>query len=404
MKKIALLLTITAALIYSGCARDNSDDQAPEKTSKREWYDLVKTDTLSNTEMLKQISGFSLPLGSSMVRNTFLYHYVNGSDTLTLSGAVCWPLNIGSCSEIWFESHYFSIRWDQCPSQQAQSGMVLASLRNSIYIGGDYQGLGLSRNLNQPYLNTAMLAEQNINCFKAAITLLKDYGPEIADDYQTYNIGYSLGGAVSMGVAKQVELNQELMELIHLKKTFCGGGPYDQTVYFDYFLDRQDMYLDYPVAFLCAIKSIINSDPSFRRQFDITDCFSDKILENRVLDDLDSGNLDTDQINQTLRAINCNTIQDILSAQALDKDSQVNKAIFKSVKNLDLPAGWIPKLPILVRHSKTDTYVPFVCMEHVMDLWADKTNIVYETIESGQHTDDGITFYMNLAFNKYPLD
>jgi len=404
MKKTVLLLTITAALIYSGCAKDSSDDQAKEKPSKREWYDLVRTDTISNTEMLKQISGFSLPLGNTMIRNTFLYHYVNGTDTLTLSGAVCWPLNINSCSEIWLESHYFSIRWDQCPTQQAQSGMVLAAMRNAIYIGADYQGLGLSRDLYQPYLNTVILAEQNIDCFKAAMTLLKDYGPDLTDDFQTYNVGYSLGGAVSMGMAKQIELDPELKELTHLKKTFSGGGPYNQEVYFNKYLDGQDLYLEYPIAFLCAVKSILNSNPSFRQQFDISDCFSDKILESRVLDDLDSKNYDTDQVNQTLRDNNCNTIEDILSTQALDRNSQINKAIINAVKDLDLTAGWTPKLPILVRHSRTDTYVPFVCMEHVMDTWPDSPNIVYEIIESGQHAEDGVNFYLNLAFNKYPLD
>lgn len=404
MKKTALLFTITAALICSGCSKDNTDDQIPEKPSKREWYNLVNTDTLSNIEMLKEISGFSLPLGTSMVRNVFLYHYVNGFDTLTLSGAVCWPLDISNSSEIWFESHYFTTRWDECPSQRAQSGMVLAAMRNAIYIGADYQGLGLSKDLYQPYLNTVMLARQNIECYKAAMTLLKDYGPEIADDYHTYNVGYSLGGAVSMGIAKQIEHDPELKEQTHLKKTFCGGGPFDQEAYFNHFLDTPSMELDYPIAFLCAVKSIINSCPSFRQQFDIADCFSDKILESRVLDNLDSKNYTTDQINQTLHDINCITIEDILSAQLLDSASQINKAIFKEIEKLDQTEGWTPKLPILVRHSKTDTFVPFVCMEHVMDEWADNPNVTFEIIESGTHKEDGINFYMNLVFNRYPLE
>lgn len=403
MKKAALLFTITA-IIFSGCAKDSSEDKVPDKPSAREWYDLVRTDTLSNTEMLRQISGFSLPLGNPMVRNTFLYHYINGTDTLVLSGAVCWPLNMNSCSEIWLESHFFSTRWNQCPSQQAQPGMVLASMRNSIYIGADYQGLGLSRDLYLPYLNTVMLAEQNIECFKAAMTLLKDYGPGLTDDYRTNNVGYSLGGAVSMGVAKQIELDPELKELTHLKKTFCGGGPYNQEVYFNYFLDRPDLRLDYPIAFLCAVKSIINSNSSVRQQFDISDFFSDKILESRVLDDLDSRNYSTGEVNKTLKDINCNTITDILSAQTLDRNSHVNKVVFQEIQRLDLTSGWTPELPILVRHSRTDTYVPFVCMEHVMDTWPESPGIVYEIIESGEHSEDGTSFYLNLISNKYPLD
>ena len=100
MKRTLLIISINAILMLSGCIKENYDEPVTEKTYQREWYELIKTDTLNNTMMTKEITGYALPIGSTVIRNSFLYHSINGSDTLTLSGVVCWPLDADSCSEI----------------------------------------------------------------------------------------------------------------------------------------------------------------------------------------------------------------------------------------------------------------------------------------------------------------
>ena len=404
MKRLLLILSFTAALTLSGCVSENNDEPVPQTPLTREWYELLKTDTLNNQQMTLEITGYPLPFGSAMVRYSFLYHSLSESDTLTLSGAVCWPLDADRCSEIWLESHYFSVCWNECPSLKSQPGMIISSIRNAISISADYQGLGATRDMLLPYLNTTLLASQNIDCFKAALTLIKDYGPCLAHDYSTYNIGYSLGGAVTMAVAKQIELDPELKKTTHLKKTFCGGGPYDQHAYFNYFLDRPTLELGYPIAFLCAIKSISNSSLSFRQKWSYSDCYSENLLNSGILEALDSKNYNSAQINQMLRSNNCSTIRGILSEQMLDRNSQLNRDIFQEIENLDLTVGWTPRTPILVRHSRTDTYVPFACMESVIANLSDNPVVTCEIIESADHNDDGINFFLNLAFDKYSLE
>ncbi len=404
MKRYLQILLFVTTLLASGCSNDRSDDPVSEKTFKREWYQLVKTDTLTNNAMTQEIIGSTPSLGSTIIRNSFLYHSINGFDTLTLSGAVCWPLGMESCSEIWLESHYFSTCWDECPSQKAEPGMLISSKRNAIYIGADYQGLGLSRNLDLPYFNTVLLANQQIECFKAAMTILKDYGPDIPNDYYTYNVGFSLGGAVSMGAARQIELDSELREFIHLKKTFCGGGPYDQIAYFNHFLKDPGKELDFPIAFLCAIKSIFNSSPSFREKYDYSDCYSEKLMNSSVLQALDSKNHGSGHINNMLREAGCSSLQDILSAGMLDRDSQVHKDVLKETEKLDLTTGWTPRTPILVHHSRTDTYVPFACMESVISRLSDNPNVTVNINDAAQHNEDGTRFYIDLIFNLFPMD
>ena len=406
MKKVIHILSVIISIaMLSGCAKDNQDEPARKEPLKREWYRLVKTDTLSCKKMSDEVLGLTLPLGSAdMVRNTFLYHSTEGSDTLTISGVVCWPLGLERGTEIWLENHYLSARWDQCPSQIAQSGMLISYRRNAIYIAADYQGLGLSRELPHPYLNTILLAKQNIDCFKAAMTFLTDYGPDIADDYKTYNIGYSLGGGAALGVARIIELDPELRELTHLKKTFCGGAPYDQVAYLNHYLANTTKKLDYPIAVLCAIQSIVNSSPSFREKYDYADCFCDKFLNSGILEALDSKSYDSSEINSMLDKAGCKSIENILSAGILDKNSQISKDVFYEVSKLDLTSDWTPRIPILIRQTKNDTYIPFECMESVMKNWGhDNPNVTYQIVSSS-HTEEGKNFYMSLFFGSYSLD
>lgn len=404
MKRL-LFITVIATLILAGCTNDNTDESAPVKPFKREWYRIVNTDTLSIDKITKEMSGISIPFGfSPLVRTSFLYHSLNGSDTLTLSGAVCWPLETDGCSEIWLESHYFSTRWNECPSQQAEPGMLITSMRKGIYIGADYQGLGLSRDLDSPYLNTVMLANQNIDCFKAGMTIIKDSGPGLTDDFKTFNIGYSLGGAVAMGIAKQMELDADLKEYTHFRRTFCGGGPYDQVAYFNHYLEESPtLELAYPIAFLCAIRSITNSSPSFTQKHSYEECFSETLLNSGIIEAVDSKNYTTNSINVMMQQAGCTSISTILSPELLDRDSQLNKDILRELEKLDLTTGWTPRSPILIQHSRTDTFVPFACMESAMANLSGYPNVTFEVVDQNDHQGDGIRFYINIAFN-YPID
>ena len=404
MKQYLQILIIFTTLLVSSCTNDDYDDPDPKKPFKREWYQIVKTDTLTSQKMNKELMDLTLPLGSTIIRNSFLYHSINGTDTLTLSGAVCWPIGIQSCSEIWLESHYFCTCWDECPSQKTQPAMLISSNKSAIYIGADYQGLGLSKDLDAPYLNTVLLASQNIECFKAAMTIIKDFGPDMADDYHTYNVGYSLGGAVAMGIAREVELDPELNEIIHLKKTLCGGGPYDQVAYFNHHLEDIGMQLDFPIAFLCAIRSIISSNPSFREKYDYSDCYTEKLINSGIFEVLDSKNYGTGAINDFLEKAGCSTLKEIVSAELLDRDSRIFKDLLKELQKLDLVTGWTPRNPILIRHSKTDTYVTYACMESAMNSFSGNPNVTFDPIKSGKHSEDGVQFYLKIFFDLYPLD
>lgn len=398
------ILVLLALLTVSGCTKDNLDEENTQFPSERAWYSIVSTDTINSGQLLKSMSGsqFSsikeIALLPSIVQTTFKYHSVNGTDTLTLSGTVCWPIGLENCSNVVLENHYFCTRWDECPSQTPQAGMLLYSYYRFILVAADYQGLGLSRDLPYPYLNTVLLARQSIDCFKAAISLLRDMGSKLTDDYNTYNIGYSLGGAVTMAIARQVELEPGLQDIMHVRKSFCGGGPYDQKALFMHFLKNPDKELNFPIEFPCALMSMYMSYQSGLKQFKYSDLFSKRLLDSGILEALETKEYTTGQICSLMEKAGCTTLNTILSAQIFDQESDVYKAVINEVNKLDLTVGWTPKLPIYFRHSKEDTYVPIACLESVLTNMADNPNITYDINEHGTHQENGLNFYINLLY------
>ena len=100
----------------------------------------------------------------------------------------------------------------------------------------------------------------------------------------------------------------------------------------------------------------------------------------------------------------CSSLKEIVSAEILDSNSRIYKDLFKELQKLDLVTGWTPRNPILIRHSKTDTYVTYACMESAMNSFSGNPNVKFDPIESGKHNEDGVKFYMNIFFNLYPLD
>jgi len=384
---LKITFTILSILLFGSCQKDMDD------TPESEWYQIVKIDTLASSDIIKSITGNSFGIGIDVVRASFLYHSKADDGIKTLSGCVCWPLRTATCSEIWLENHYTSSRWDQCPSQTPMPGMIRTSMFRSIYIGPDYQGLGLSRNLPQPYFNTVLLANQSIDCFKAALSLLKDWGPEISDNYSTHNIGYSLGGAVSLGVARRVELDPEIREIMHLKHSYCGAGPYDQVAMMDLFLSQPDEVLDLAVSLPFAIKSILFTSPSLSAKYSESDFFSQGLIESGILEKMDSRNYDTGVLNSMMFNSGFNTPRTIMSENLRQDNSPLAKDFRQELSKMDLTVGWTPTIPISLYHSKEDKIVPIVCLDSLKAKMGDNSKITIKVFETGSHQDTGTDFY-----------
>ena len=405
MKKALFVLTIAVFCII-GCLSEPCIMEPLETDSQfaepGEWYEIVNTDTLSNTFLTETYIGNKLHLGYDMVRISFLY--LSGPDSIQLSGCVCWPLKADTCSEIWLENHHFTVRWDQCPTQSVMPGMLQASLRRAVYISADYQGLGLSKGMNQPYLNTPLIARQCIDCLKAAKKVLKDMGLILDKDFHTYNIGYSLGGAVSLGIAKEIESDTRLQDIVHLKKSFCGGGPYDQIALFHKYLSEPDEPLEYPIEFLCGIYTILQSNKLFAEVFDEQDLLSDNLYHSGIIQLLETKEYTAPQLCRIMQEKGFATLSSIISPDMIDTGSTMHKAFLRELEQFDLTTGWSPRIPVLFYHSRSDMTVPSECLESVITHMPDNPCIEFMFVDSSDHYQTGNLFYTNLVYGLFKLD
>lgn len=394
MKKyLRLTAALLAMLIMTGCQKDDSDDAPGTESGQSEWYQIVSIDTLNSIRLTESLIGIGINLGPDLVKVSFLYHSPHDTTTLTLSGCVCWPVGTAECSKIWLESHYTSIRWDQCPSLMAQPCMIQSILQKAIYIGADYQGLGFSRDLPQPYFNTILCADQNIDCFRAALQVLKDWGPVLTDEYSTYAIGYSLGGAVTLGIARRAELDADVKRMLHLKNCYCGDGPYNMEVMMDFFCSYTDNLLEYPISLPCAIMTALYTCPSLSSLYTESDFFTESFMESGILQLLDTKEYDTDQLNEILNNAGFNTTGSILSQDVLDPESQISKQFYHELKLMDLTSGWSPTVPIWFYHARTDYTVPITCLYKLLENMDGNPVITYHIKESDTHINSGLAFY-----------
>lgn len=398
MKKALLSL---AALCIIGCVKEPVESDPPF-TEPGEWYEIAGIDTLTNTLITETFIGTRLRLGYDMVRISFLY--LSGPDSIRLSGCVCWPLKADTCSEIWLDNHYFTVRWNECSTQSVMPGMLQASFRRAVYVGADYQGLGLSKELYQPYFDTPLIARQCIDCLKTAKAVLKDMGLVLDKDFSTYNFGYSLGGAVTLGIAKQIEADTRLQDIVHLKKSFCGGGPYDQVALFRKYLSAPDEPLEYPLEFLAGIKTILYSSTSFAERFSEQDLLSDRLYRSGISQLLETKEYTAPHLNQILLDAGFGTLGSMVTPAMTDTGSAMNEALLQELVKFDLTTGWSPRIPVLFYHSRSDMTVPPECLESVIAHMPDNPCIDCVYIDSYDHHKAGVSFYSNLVYGLFKLD
>lgn len=390
MKLIRSILLISALFVLGACSKD--DIETPQE-EQREWYQLVRTDTLICSE------GFPVQLDTRIVRATFMYRTQMDSLSVSLSGCVCWPLGCTENDEIWLENHYTTSRWNECPTHTVQPGMPICHFRKAIYVSSDYIGMGLTKDTEpMMFFDTPFLARQSVDCFKAALTVLKDNGIAIASDYRTYTYGHSLGGGVSLAIARLAELEPETKKLLHLKKAFCSAGPYDQVVMISSLINNAQKEMEMPAIIPLDVESAINSNSALRNKYKLEDFLSSAMIDAGIMEMIRSKQYDTSEIGRRMKANGIRTLKDCVNPTLLDTTSAIYRDFIDVHKAYDLTDGWEPSIPILFYHDRNDGVVSYDCMESFRKKHPGNPLISYED-NYMNHVSCGTQFYMSIYFN-----
>lgn len=183
-----------------------------------------------------------------------------------------------------------------------------------IIIAPDYEGYGVSKDDQHPYLAQRLTARQVLDAYNYGVQLYSKQAEEtsvddpllpITDDWRTFTLGYSQGGAVSLAVQRLIE-EEELSDQMHYYGSIVGDGPYDliETLRY-YFFDDGDSYgkqtvhrkgiCTYPMVLPLILKGMCDTNPEVA-QYSISDYLSQQLIDTGIIDWIESKQYSTADI------------------------------------------------------------------------------------------------------------
>ena len=410
----------------------------------------MSTDAAGEPVRLSSLLAFQKPsnISSSDVNNSVL---INSHYTIT-ADAQC-PSNI----------HYdfynldfpdYTLFWLLFTGSSSSSNNELVS--KSVIIMPDYEGYGVSVDRTHLYLAEELTAKQVVDGAICGLQLYQQLvnggnAPRLANDWRSFSIGFSQGGAVALAVQRYIE-QQDLSDELRFRGTLCGDGPYDLIATLRYYMedngtsygvttDHRAGQATLPIVLPMILKGMIDSEPVMAN-YQLSDYLVADFLATGIQDWLNSKTVTNkqiaaawlEQLNDGSTTVNGTvypapaTMSQMFSQHGNDPWADLSKVFtpgfysyltdlsnFNSVPtnpsnayqamhialaNNNLCTGWSPSHCIQFMHSKNDMVVPYGNYLAFRDAHPDDENITYRvdnTFSTADHLDAGSTFLMNLG-------
>lgn len=408
----------------------------------------MSTDAAGNPVRLSSLLAFQKPsnMSSSDVNNSVL---INSHYTIT-ADAQC-PSNIQYAVDLDFPD-YLLLSWLFSGDDASYNELV----SKSVIIMPDYEGYGVSANRTHLYLAEELTAKQVVD---GAICGLQIYqqlvnggnAPRLANNWRSFSMGFSQGGAVALAVQRYIERNG-LSSDLRFRGTFCGDGPYDLIATLRYYMEDNgtsyDVTTDHraeqatlPVVLPMILKGMIDSEPVMAN-YQLSDYLVEDFLATGILDWLNSKTMTNAQIAeawlQQLQSgsttVNGNTytapatmsqmfskhgdapwvdlsivftpgfynyLTDLSNFNSVPTNpSNAYQAMHVALANNSLCTGWRPSHRIQFMHSKGDMVVPYGNYLAFRDAHPEDEGVIYRvdsTFSTADHQTAGIAFLGGLS-------
>ena len=169
--------------------------------------------------------------------------------------------------------------------------------QNALVIVPDYEGYGITAGIPHPYCNRDLTALQVVTGVKAGLSWFEENQMKMADGWSGVSIGYSQGGAVSAGVLRYCQENND--NSLRLKGAVCGDGPYDPLATLKRYIEMDHLYM--PVAPALLLKGAVDTDPDMMAlQCQYQDFVTDNFLKTGIFKMIGDKQLTTDQVQAAL--------------------------------------------------------------------------------------------------------
>ena len=300
-------------------------------------------------------------------------------DSLLVSGRVYLPKR-RYLSGIVVANRYTICSDAEAPSRTVVMESVL-TMKGYAVIMPDYVGYGLSRDEVHPYLHWRSAAQTAVDLLNCMPDLLAYYGYSYPTDVVID--GYSQGGAVALGVARQLE-EMEYQGGIDwtIRKLYAGAGPYDPAATYDYCVSRDTMGIPAAIPLI-----VMGLNDAYDMGLKIEDVFMEPLLSN--YDEwVASKTMTVSRINELMGSV---VMSELMTPEALDPTHSIAETLYEMLlRNSNV--GYDLQSPAYFLHSVDDEVVPLVNSENLMAEMPDDSQVSYDMGHYGSHMAASVQF------------
>lgn len=366
MKKLNRIISLIALLlVVTACSKDTPIVEPFQHFQSSPEY-ITHKDTLDTgpgyeeTELTKWIWDLKKKLAKDKQYDTYKVQYKTldqNNVPVTASALITVPKD-GPVSRVYLVNHGTHIGRLMVPTLGMCVEEVVAT-SGALCIFPDYIGLGDSSDHVELYLNAEVHGRTSTDALKVLLDFAKKEKVDLKPDFDTYIMGYSQGGAVSLATLKHIQqLPDYEQAMLHLKKVYCGDGPYDLRQTFETYMSdyEQGKPLGLPAVIPMVLSSMFHSYPNETRNINYKDLFTTKAWLTGVpkaIYNNDENMLDVMVLMSRF------DLGDVLDMRYINRHQDEFNLLLSLMERQNLTKGWELKYPCRFLHANPDAVVPF---------------------------------------------
>ena len=397
-KHTTLLLSLmTAVLVMTACS--NSDDDVsdvkvnpglPTRTYKLDWK-------ITNEDRQRTVMEGVMDNRLKCDFDQIIFEYTSvGPDLKTpvrLTGTINMPRKVFT-KELDPRHLLILTQWTHTKSTERFSlegreemSLLMTGSQGVIAISSDLYGWTLTNDKAQAYCCPEITAVETLDCWDAAIEILKSKGYKI-DGLPISNIGYSSAGMLAMGIQRFIDQHRP-----DIKITFTGVGssPYDINEVWQHYVKTNE------TGYVCSFPLILVAyNETYKMGIDYKEIFKEPLCDH-IQDWILDKKYYTSDINNFIGREK--KVNEILTPAGCDWTKGVGKVMYDKFKEnslCDPSSTWQPSktTQFYVMHSTKDSYMDWHVSEKMANFLKDRgCKVITDFEDYGDHNNWGGTIF-----------
>lgn len=257
-----------------------------------------------------------------------------------------------------------------------------------ITISTDLYGWTLTVDKPQAYCCPEITAVETLDCWDAAMEILRQKGYQI-DGLPISNMGYSSAGMQAIGIQRFID---EHRPDIHINLTGAAASPFDINVVWRHFVESNK------TGYNCSLPLIMVAyNETYQLGLDYKDIFMPPLCDH-IQDWILSKRYNSDGINELIGP--ATTVDQILTPAARDWTTGIGKLMYDKFRENSLcsvTTRWKPNpdTQYYIMHSEGDSYMDWhVSQQMGLFLLANGCRVVTDFFDSGDHVYWGAPYFL----------